>query len=499
MNANTRLRLWKEARALLPMWAAVAGLMLLPYFMRANNPLGITTPAYWFGCVMLGAATFGLEFQHRSMALILMQPVSRRRLWWEKMAVLAVALFALLGLYVGLWLCEDWVRFEFKHAHWSSNFHQIAKWCYAPVLAFATGPALTLVVRSLFGGAALTFLCPWALFLLGMLMWWSPMSDYPEPVGWVARFTGIIVIGGIYCGGTLLFGCRRFQNLEDIQGRGQELSLPAALMRLFAGFTDRLTLNHGSALGHLVQKEVRLHLPAFVVALGLMALWLALVVAVFVRATMDKGFLMLPIVLLCLGIPVIAGIISTAEERSLGLLDWHLTLPVSAQRQWFIKVLVAFGVNVVLGILLPGVLGQASSWIAEDKQMVAGIPGEGVPHFLIANLVIFCAALYASTAAANSMRALIGAIVLFLGGAMVLNFGDYVGRSNWHAASKVNGFFSDYGWSIGWSCLATWLYFLGLANFRRSIESLCRHVLRMAAFFAVVLVFVFTAIVFLVW
>jgi hypothetical protein len=267
-------------------------------------------------------------------------------------------------------------------------------------------------------------------------------------------------------------------------------------------------LGRSSAVGHLVRKEVRLHLPAFVVALGLVALWLALVVAVFARATMDKGFLMLPIVLLCLGIPVIAGIVSTAEERSLGLLDWHLTLPVSARRQWFVKVLVAFGVNAVLGILLPGVLGQASGWIAEDKQMVAGIPGEGVPHFLIANLVIFSAALYASTASANSMRALIGTIVLFLAGAMVLNFADFVVESFRNKSlSDYMGMKEVYSgpvtsfvwvrrhiWQLGWTGLAVWFYFLCFANFRHCADSVRRAVRRMVVFIGFVLVFVFLAI-----
>ena len=159
-------------------------------------------------------------------------------------------------------------------------------------------------------------------------------------------------------------------------------------------------------LGQLVRKEVRLHLPAFVVAGMLVGLWLLLLAVVVARPSVSKDFLMLPVVLLGLGIPVIAGIVSTAEERSLGLLDWHLTLPVSARRQWFIKVLVALAVNVVLGILLPGVLGQVASVLLEGKPMEIGLRN-GEQHFLIANAVIFCAALYASTAAANSMRALV--------------------------------------------------------------------------------------------
>ena len=222
---------------------------------------------------------------------------------------------------------------------------------------------------------------------------------------------------------------------------------------------------------------------------------------------MNKGFLLLPVVLLGLGIPVIAGIVSTAEERGLGLLDWHLTLPVSARRQWFVKVLVALGVNVGLGILLPGVLAQAAGGLLNGQSLELGVHN-GEQHFLIANAVIFCGALYASTVSANSMRALVGAIVLFVAGALVLNFADYLAASypNEHDIYKVPGAVyslppdylrptHEHRWLIGWSCLAVWLYFLGLAGFRRSLESFWLPVRRMAVFFAVVCAFVFAAIV----
>lgn len=505
MNANTRLRLWKEARALLPMWAAMAGLIAVPFLLRHEQPMDFALGAYWLGCALLGPVCMGQEFQHRTMGLLLSQPVPRRRLWWEKMAVLCVAMVGLFAWMELLWGTETGQVPGFVGS--GEELLKVMHLLVLPwLIGFCTGPALTLLAGSIIGGVALTFLCPWFLtmFVLAVIpeIWISHS-------GVDVRTNSALISLGIYCGALFLFGCQRFGRLEDIQGRGAELSLPAALAKPFAGFTGRFTLGRGSALGYLVRKEVRLHLPALVVALGLVAFWLALVVGVFGRATMDKGFLMLPIVLLCLGIPVIAGIVSTAEERGLGLLDWHLTLPVSARRQWFVKVFVALGVNVVLGILLPGVLGQASSWIAEDKQMVAGIPGEGVPHFLIANLVIFCAALYASTASANSMRALVGTIILFLAGAMVLNFADYIVVSfrgislSDYMARKVVYSGTDniatwvhrHRWPLGWTGLAVWLYFLGLANFRHALESVWQSVRRIVVFIGYVLAFVFVALV----
>lgn len=514
MNSSTRLRLAKEARALLPFWAAMAGLMVAPFLFRTAEPMKLSMPAYWFGCLLLGAVSFGQEFQHRTMSLLLAHPVSRRRLWWEKMFALAAAQLGLMLLMVLLVPKEadlfHWWNY-FAHPNWYPDFHYwINVFLYqskgiicAPILGFSTGPLLTLIVRSTIGGLAFSFLLPGAFVLVAAPLFPAPAFDYFE---YPLAIINVVFVGGIYSGASFLLGCRRFQNLEDIHGHGPELSLPAALTRSFAGFTEWLTLNHGGALGQLVRKEVRLHLPAFVVAGMLVGLWLLLLVVVVLRPDVSKAFLMLPSILLGLGIPVIAGIVSTAEERSLGLLDWHLTLPVSARRQWFIKVLVALGVNGVLGLMVPDLMGHAATRIFNDPRLLDVIPNLSNP-LLISNAVIFCAALYASTAAANSMRALVGTIVLFLAGAMVLNFADFVVHSFSRSgaigpahqrpsdASELVVWLYRTRWPLVWGGLAVWLFILGLRSFRRSLESIWQPVRRMAVFFAVVCAFVFVAIV----
>lgn len=501
MNANTRLRLWKETRALLPFWAAMAGLIGIPALFRVQEGVAMSVSAYVFGCALLGSVIIGQEFQHRTMGLLLSQPVSRRRIWWEKMFVLGAALLS-LGLWLILLGALKWHLSPFRFGSDDAQFAATAFFLLPLFLGFCTAPTLTLLSRGTIGGIALTFMCPWVVFLFCL---WILPEEFSSARRWTANTTVFLATYGIYAGGLFLLGNRRFQRLEDIHGHGQELSLPTALMRPFARFTERLTLNHGGVLGQLVRKEVRLHLPAFVVAGMLVGLWLLLLLVVVTRPSVSKNFLMLPAVLLGLGIPVIAGIVSTAEERSLGLLDWHLTLPVSARRQWFIKVLVALGVNVGLGILLPGVLAQAAGGLLNGQPLELGVHN-GEQHFLIANAVLFCGALYASTVSANSMRALVGAIVLFLAGAMILNFADYVrrlypeystGPSSRHLLGDPGLLwpFDKYRWLIGWSSLAVWLYFLGLAGFRRSLESFWLPVRRMAVFFAVVCAFVFAAIV----
>jgi hypothetical protein len=80
MNPATLGRLKKEARALLPSWAAIAAWMVVPFVLRLRDPLAYGFVAYVCGCVLLGSVSVGHEFQHRTIGLWLSQPVSRRRL-----------------------------------------------------------------------------------------------------------------------------------------------------------------------------------------------------------------------------------------------------------------------------------------------------------------------------------------------------------------------------------------------------------------------------------
>ena len=135
------------------------------------------------------------------------------------------------------------------------------------------------------------------------------------------------------------------------------------------------------------------------------------VIATSMRPFQMKELLLLPMIALCLGIPLIVGIISTAEERNLGLLDWQLTLPLTANRQWFAKVFATFTVNVILGLVLPlSLVGISASWFGMGSFQPQR--ADEYTPFLIANLAIFCAAIYASSASGNSLRALVGTIVI---------------------------------------------------------------------------------------
>ncbi|MFM8471263.1 MAG: ABC transporter permease [Limisphaerales bacterium] len=541
MNTNTRLRLWKETRALLPMWAAVFFFMGATTCFDKTDALPWSLLAYVFGSALLGASIVGQEFQHRTMSVLLAQPVPRLQIWYEKLAVLGTALLGLMLSFTLLTLAQ-WSAGKPRFRSDADAFAAACIWLAPMLLGFCTSPTFALLTRSTIGGVTLTFLCPMVLFLGSG---WLLPEEFSSPRRWVVSAAYYASVFGSYACLLMLMGRRRFERLEDDRSQPQELQLPT-VRELQSKWTGALFVlgvrrsptpssptnpSNGeatlaqdaratssarqstqpcprSALEHLIRKEIRLQQPAIVVAAGLVALWLMLLASATTHLITDRGILLLPSVLLGLGIPVIAGIVSTAEERNLGVHEWHLTLPVSARLLWTVKVLVALGVNAALGILLPGLLAHASAWLANNPQLAAEIPGHIVPPFLIASLVLLAPGLYASTASSNPMRALIGTVVLFVAGGLVSSYSDHVvntfGRGRLEEiilrkltqAGSSDPLYSIYvwRWPLIWSFFALWLFFLGLESYRRALESVLQPARRIAVLIGWVCVFIFAAI-----
>ena len=85
----------KEIRLLLPAYGvalllAIVPVWLLPYDL--NNADDFVVLSFLFGVVMLALSPFGREFGLHTFPLILAQPLERTRIWWTKVAVLAVAM-----------------------------------------------------------------------------------------------------------------------------------------------------------------------------------------------------------------------------------------------------------------------------------------------------------------------------------------------------------------------------------------------------------------------
>src|SRR5439155_20123861 len=95
-------RLAKEFRPLLLPWGLAAGAaavapvkLLVDDLIQPGEFLSMLfniVPFAFFGSILaLGAFSFGVEFQHRTLPLMLTQPARRARLWNEKMLALVAA------------------------------------------------------------------------------------------------------------------------------------------------------------------------------------------------------------------------------------------------------------------------------------------------------------------------------------------------------------------------------------------------------------------------
>jgi hypothetical protein len=121
---------------------------------------------------------------------------------------------------------------------------------------------------------------------------------------------------------------------------------------------------------------------------------------------------------------LVSGAACVAEERAMGTLEWQLTQPVSVTRQWWVKVLTAWGHFLVLGLLLPVALFVSlAGWraLAADSSPSTLLPAA---LSLVAVLLSFSVAVYASSFSRSTMKAaastiLIAALVLLVPAPMV--------------------------------------------------------------------------------
>ena len=106
MNASL-VRMKKEARALFWPWCAVMAAGALPLFwdppesgLPGMKIFAAFAPAGFFlGIPLLAALSFGDEFQHRTLPVVLGQPVSRMKIWREKLAVAAFAVLSATAVF----------------------------------------------------------------------------------------------------------------------------------------------------------------------------------------------------------------------------------------------------------------------------------------------------------------------------------------------------------------------------------------------------------------
>ncbi len=414
-------RLLKELRVLLPgclLAVLLPGLLTMSGQREAGE---WAVFCYGFGCLLMGAALFGGEFEQRTIATLLGQPLSRRMIYAEKLGTLVLLItFASLNLFLSL----------AQVSNLSYGSDELWELLLVPLFAICSGPLFSLASRSTLAALIFTAAVPMVALLFGLLglqvvhRLGHPGEPFPE--FWGER---LIWIGTpIYLAVTAVLSWWSFRNLEVRDGGAggrsstglHPLSLPvdALLGRL---------LPASGATVQLIRKEFRLHVVPWLVAGLMVGLWLLWLLLRYLakdedfRSTLNQVAAMSVFAAILGSLIVVgAGAACVAEERELGTLEWQLTQSVPIRRQWAIKVAVTMAMSLGLGILLPLLL----LWLGFGREQLRGELGEQSIRvgMMFAALFIVASAtsIYASSVSRNTMKATATAVGLAAGFAGVI-------------------------------------------------------------------------------
>lgn len=396
------IRIYKEARELGPMLLGSLVLIEAPYALwgRAAEDFGMVTLG--LGCLLLAASVFGQEFQHRTITLLLAQPILRRRMWWEKMLVLGVAISVATAL----------LRWNL-HRYWA-GYYSSAPLLLIPLCAFCGGPWLTLEARSGTVGAVSAAGLPGALLACEALVlgtWWHCRDPfiYRVMIGSLLVYSGVAA----WCG---YAGFKKYQVIGGAVGR--ELALPR---RMEAWLEQKLLGVSGQSTGpvaSLLKKELRLQQIVFILS-GLFVLG-SITGTVLYYHSREWAVVVFALCysLHLLLVPSLLGSISTAEERGWGLATWHLSLPPSARIQWNVKSAVVLGLSLLLGLALPVVMFGLAALLTEGRTSLTAADAQdflhALPYIVLGELIATSLSAYAGTLCRNTLWAILLAWGLLL-------------------------------------------------------------------------------------
>ncbi|MBI3416654.1 MAG: hypothetical protein HY043_15285 [Verrucomicrobia bacterium] len=410
-------RLWKEFHfLLLPMLTTV----LLPLGVGFIFPSGDNSTvlvAMAFACALVGASAFGTEFAHGTMAQLLAQPVNRSRLWSEKMLALGVALAPTIG--VACWLAIS----PFDEPQFRATILGLMA-MFIPLCAICATPYLTLLSRSTIGAVVFSIMVP--LLVLGVcsalaqllsnagfldeLGMEATARSFPNEQAFVLFAFAALTL---YCAAFAWLGYRKFKNYEVIEQFPAEMRLGDVFEIPLRWMSASCFPSRRSAVWSLIAKELRLQHMTFMLTA---VFWLLQAAAViFIKAAHPLSgdvYWLVPFVLHVALIPVVVGGLCVAEERNLGLLGWHLTLPVSAFKQWLIKLAVCLPLSLLLGVVLPYGCMLVAHAAASEIPSPGSLESWPVLLACLAQLLITGTAIYGSSISHNTLRAIVLGMVM---------------------------------------------------------------------------------------
>jgi len=294
-------------------------------------------------------SSFGREFAMNTFALLLAQPLERNRLWWMKTGVLACAIASAYYAWVLSWTARS-VEIEYHPFLRGSSdwFEMLLSGGFGAVAIFAGGLLATLLLRQV--AAAFWF----TVFL--------PLAIEAVLQGTPAWLNGTILVAS--SAAAFLWARWLFYRAQEVGWTGGTVALP--------GWRSEDVARPGNRsrrpLSALFWKEVQLHQVGLAGMAGLFVLHLGVVAlrkygGNFLGDTFKTGLDVFGGMWFL--VPLLIGGTSVAEERKLGTLQAHLTLPVSRKVQFMMKLLMV--------LLIGGLLSAILLWTAEGIASALGV------------------------------------------------------------------------------------------------------------------------------
>jgi len=428
----------KEIRLLLPAFVGALALAILPIWIVPYDPWNRNSwPAYLylFGTVMLALSSYGREIGLKTLPFILAQPLERARIWWTKVAVLAVS----VAMVFDAWLVSGSLRCILQ-PELVVPPDELAAFGILAVVFAAGGLWMTLLLRQMAGAFWLTFLVPIAI---------TPI----EAIGgtdWM-----IFLALGLYAVAAFFLARWQFLHVQDTAWTGGVISFGGGRASV-----ERSASRERRPWAALFWKEVQLQQ---VTLLGMGCLLVLNLGAVALRKAGAHIFGTRTLTALELFgaiwwfVPLVAGSQSVAEERKFGTMQAHLCLPISRRAQWLLKLMVVLVVSGVSWTLYWGVEYMAGirHWTNDFTQ---------TPLLF---MVLALAGFYGSTLTGGVVQGLAAAMLTLLGlwVSLVLPYYQPLPVSRFQLCT------GDLPLFISWPALVATLLWLAYRNFGNASES----------------------------
>jgi len=423
MNAQ---RMYKEAHPLFWPWCAVVAAALLPLahppqLMELIWPIG-----FFLGIPLLATLPLGNEFEHRTLSLLLSQPIRRTKIWGEKLSVTVVAVLSAV-LFFSLTLRATSFRHDWKL--WVFG----GAWIVA-ITASAT--FWTLFTRSTVGGIVLNI---GVQSFIGFALPWANLATWLRARGYLAPGNPMVVSSVVfvfvcYAGAMLWLGGRMLARFQATGGMAGDDLLMAGADVMPGAWARWLRCRPSGAVLNLMRKELRLLRPVWLISLLAAVGWACLILVGLLYPqglTVNSGIVVVGAgVITTLMIAILAGSLPLGEERTSGTHAWQLTLPVSARRQWFIKLCMALFAGFVGAGLVPLLIAGRLWGSFADVHIGRDLP--------VGAVLLTFAAFWCACAVKGTVPAVLWALPVMI----ALYFAGELGK--WAGPALTNLFFSRF-------------------------------------------------------